>query len=92
MAFDIVRFTKRISGTPASTSEATTALEAPPAPKTTTGALVASHFTALVFKFSMNPNSWKEMILRSRELEYALGKPVKKVERNEKESIILNIF
>ena len=39
--------------------------------------------------FSMNPFSWKEMILRSRELEAALGNENKIVERNEKNSIIV---
>lgn len=40
-------------------------------------------------KFSMNPFSWKEMIEKSRELEYALGGTVKKIEENEKETVIL---
>lgn len=39
--------------------------------------------------FSMDPKSWKEMIERSRELEAALGDGVKKVEDNEKETVIL---
>ena len=38
--------------------------------------------------FSMNPKSWKEMILKSRELEYALGDGKKKVEKNEIDSFI----
>jgi sialic acid synthase SpsE len=40
-------------------------------------------------KFSMNPSSWREMIDRAREMEYALGEKVKKVEDNEKETCIL---
>jgi len=40
-------------------------------------------------KFSMNPASWKEMVDRTRELEYALGTSIKKVEENEKETAIL---
>jgi len=40
-------------------------------------------------KFSMNPKSWKEMVDRTRELEYALGGSIKKVEDNEKETAIL---
>ncbi len=40
-------------------------------------------------KFSMNPSSWKEMVERTRELEYALGGSIKKVEDNEKETCIL---
>ena len=40
-------------------------------------------------KFSMNPKTWKEMVLQTRILESSLGKGVKKVELNEKESIIV---
>ena len=40
-------------------------------------------------KFSMNPKTWREMIDRSREMEYALGDKIKKVEDNEKETSIL---
>lgn len=40
-------------------------------------------------KFSMNPKSWEEMILRSRELESSLGEDIKKIENNEKETIIV---
>ena len=41
-------------------------------------------------KFSMNPNSWKEMVDRSRELELALGTDsIKQVENNEKETVIV---
>ena len=40
-------------------------------------------------KFSMNPKSWNEMILRSRELEYSLGDGIKKVEKNELETVIV---
>jgi sialic acid synthase SpsE len=40
-------------------------------------------------KFSMNPVSWKEMVDLSRELESALGCGVKKVEDNEKETVVL---
>ena len=40
-------------------------------------------------KFSMNPMTWKEMIDRTRELEYALGSSIKKIEDNEKETVIL---
>jgi sialic acid synthase SpsE len=39
--------------------------------------------------FSMSPASWREMIDRSRELEVSLGLPVKKVEENEKDTIIV---
>lgn len=40
-------------------------------------------------KFSMNPLSWKEMVDRTRELEYALGGSIKKVEDNESETFVL---
>ena len=40
-------------------------------------------------KFSMNPKSWKEMVLRTRELELSLGNCIKKIEDNEKETAIL---
>jgi N-acetylneuraminate synthase len=40
-------------------------------------------------KFAMNPQSWKEMMSRSRELEAALGDGVKVVEENEKETVVL---
>ena len=40
-------------------------------------------------KFSMNPTTWREMVDRSRELESSLGIEIKKVEDNEKETVIL---
>jgi sialic acid synthase SpsE len=39
--------------------------------------------------FSMNPVTWKEMVERSRELEAALGSTIKKVEDNEKDTVVL---
>lgn len=39
--------------------------------------------------FSMDPQAWREMIDRTRELEYALGTGIKKVEDNEEETVIL---
>lgn len=39
--------------------------------------------------FSMNPQSWREMMDRSRELENALGTGIKKVEPNERETVVL---
>jgi len=39
--------------------------------------------------FSMNPDSWREMVDRTRELENALGVGIKKVEDNEKETVVL---
>ena len=40
-------------------------------------------------KFSMNPKTWKEMVKRTRELESALGNGIKKVEDNEKDTVVL---
>ena len=40
-------------------------------------------------KFSMNPKSWREMIVRSRELENSLGSENKIIEKNELETVIL---
>ena len=39
--------------------------------------------------FSMNPKSWTEMVLRTREMENSLGNEVKKVENNEKETVVI---
>jgi len=39
--------------------------------------------------FSMDPDTWNEMVMRTRELEYALGSPDKKVEDNEKETFVV---
>ena len=39
--------------------------------------------------FSMNPVSWREMIECSRELEAALGDGVKRVEKNERDTVIV---
>jgi sialic acid synthase SpsE len=40
-------------------------------------------------KFSMNFNSWQDMVDRTRELENSLGLEIKKVEDNELETVIL---
>ena len=40
-------------------------------------------------KFSMNPSTWQDMILRSRELERSLGSLNKKIEYNEKDPAIV---
>jgi len=39
--------------------------------------------------FSMNPQSWREMVERTRELELALGDGIKRVEGNEGEAAIV---
>lgn len=40
-------------------------------------------------KFSMNPNSWKEMVDATRELENALGNGIKKIEDNELQTAVV---
>ena len=40
-------------------------------------------------KFSMNPKTWSEMVESSRQLERSLGNGIKKIEKNEKESVIV---
>jgi N-acetylneuraminate synthase len=40
-------------------------------------------------KFSMNPETWKEMIVATRQLEASLGNGIKVIEQNEKESVIV---
>lgn len=39
--------------------------------------------------FSMNPEAWREMVDKSRELEAALGFDIKRVEENESQTVIL---
>ena len=39
--------------------------------------------------FSMNPKTWKKMVDRTRRLEQALGSTVKKIEKNELETVVL---
>ncbi len=57
--------------------------------------VIEKHFTADTRQtgpdhaFSMNPQTWKEMVDRSRELESALGSGIKTVEDNEKETVVL---
>ncbi len=40
-------------------------------------------------KFALDPDAWTEMVARTRELERALGSPVKRVADNEKETVVL---
>ena len=40
--------------------------------------------------FSMNPKSWNEMILASRQLEKSFGDGIKKIEKNEKQTVIIH--
>jgi len=57
--------------------------------------VIEKHFTDDTYrsgpdhKFSMDPSSWSEMILRSRELESALGRGLKKIEPNESATVIV---
>lgn len=39
--------------------------------------------------FSMNPETWGEMIERSRELELALGNGIKRIEQNETDTVVV---
>lgn len=40
-------------------------------------------------KFSMTPADWTQMVDRTRELEFSLGDGIKRVELNEKETVVL---
>ena len=40
-------------------------------------------------KFAMNPKTWREMVDRSNELYHSMGDGVKKIERNEQETAVL---
>ncbi len=57
--------------------------------------MIEKHFTDDVnrtgpdHKFSMDPRTWREMVDRSRELELALGTGTKRVEENERETVVL---
>ena len=57
--------------------------------------VIEKHFTDDVNRkgpdhaFSMNKQTWREMVDRSRELENALGNGIKVVEDNEKKSVIV---
>ena len=57
--------------------------------------MIEKHFTDDVTRvgpdhaFSMDTNSWREMVDRTRELENALGAGIKQVEDNEQETVVL---
>ena len=57
--------------------------------------MIEKHFTDDVtltgpdHAFSMDPNTWREMVDRTRELELAMGFGVKKVEKNEMETVVV---
>lgn len=56
---------------------------------------IEKHFTDDVARsgpdhaFSMDPRTWRDMVDRARELEAALGTGVKKVEENERETVVV---
>lgn len=57
--------------------------------------MIEKHFTDDIKRigpdhaFSMSPKSWRDMVERTRELENALGVGIKRVEDNEKETVVL---
>ncbi len=57
--------------------------------------VIEKHFTDDVSRsgpdhaFSLDPDSWREMVDRTRELEIALGNGIKVVEANEKETVVI---
>ena len=57
--------------------------------------VIEKHFTDNItregpdHKFSMNPKTWSKMIEVSRQLEQSLGNGLKKLEKNEEESVIV---
>ena len=59
------------------------------------GCIIEKHFTDDIGRsgpdhaFSMDPSSWQEMVSRTRELENALGSGVKRVEDNERQTVVL---
>jgi N-acetylneuraminate synthase len=57
--------------------------------------LVEKHFTDDTSRegpdhpFSMTPKTWREMVDRTRELEHALGSPLKEVAANERDTVVI---
>jgi len=57
--------------------------------------VIEKHFTDDIsrigpdHKFSMDPKTWREMVDRTRELEEALGNEIKKIEKNEQDTAIV---
>jgi sialic acid synthase SpsE len=57
--------------------------------------VIEKHFTDDVGRvgpdhaFSMDPRTWREMVDRTRELENSLGTGAKKIEHNERETVVL---
>jgi sialic acid synthase SpsE len=59
------------------------------------GRVIEKHFTddnnriGPDHKFAMNPKTWQDMVHRTRELERALGDGIKRVEPNEKDTVVV---
>jgi N-acetylneuraminate synthase len=57
--------------------------------------MIEKHFSDDIYRngpdhaFSMDPHTWREMVDRTRELENALGNGIKKVEYNERDTIVV---
>jgi sialic acid synthase SpsE len=57
--------------------------------------VIEKHFTDDVARvgpdhaFSMDSRAWRDMVARTRELEFSLGTGIKRVEANEKETVVL---
>jgi N-acetylneuraminate synthase len=57
--------------------------------------IIEKHFTDDIHRegpdhlFSMNASTWREMVDRARELENSLGTGCKKIEANEKETVVI---
>jgi sialic acid synthase SpsE len=57
--------------------------------------IIEKHFTDDVHRagpdhlFSMDPQTWRDMVDRSRELENSLGAGIKQVEENERDTVVL---
>lgn len=59
------------------------------------GRIIEKHFTdsnersGPDHKFAMNPQSWRDMVDRTRELERALGQGIKRIEDNEIDTVVV---
>lgn len=59
------------------------------------GRVIEKHFTddnareGPDHKFALNPKAWRDMVERTRELELALGNAIKRIEDNERDTVII---
>lgn len=59
------------------------------------GRIIEKHFTdnndrdGPDHKFAMDPESWRDMVQRTRELERSLGQGIKRIEQNEKDTVVV---